>query len=314
MKKSYKSISITLTLLTSAMILAGCQNVEWSWWATDNIQIVSGINLDDAKRVVDSSYLNANHFNTKTKSYSYETYYRDYLGSFSTEGDANIIASSSSETKLYSNDVLCTYETSTEEANYLNAHSVSSSKVNRYLVGNAQNTIVETIINDYGYSTPIVTMNTYSVDSSVYSNMMCVGATLRASDIAWTNATYGFASNDQVIVEEYSSANDATFRVAFTNTTIQTVTNTYRLYRFASFIDENGEANFALDYSIERVQVMIGYDIFNEPLANPFELSLETTITSYTNKDNGLFDITTIPTNSSLEAEQEIKNENKRSI
>lgn len=303
MKNTYKNVSITITLLTSAVILAGCQNIEWSWWTTDNIQIVSGINLDDAKRVVDSSYLNSNYFNTKIISYSYQTYYRDYLGSFSTEGDANIIASSSSETKLYTNDVLYTYETSTEEANYLNAHSVSSSKVNRYLVGDAQNTIVETIVNDYGYSTPVVTTNTYSVDSSIYSNMMSVGATLRASDITWTNSTYGFASNGQVIVEELSSTNDTTFRVAFTNTTIQTVTNTYRLYRFASFINENGESNFALDYSIERVQVMIGYDIFNEPLTQPFELSLETTTTSYTNNINGLFDVTIIPTNSLSEAE-----------
>ena len=271
--------------------------MKWSWWSEENINIVRGISLVDAQAVVSDASTNYDYFNSRRVSYSYQTFYRDYLGTFSSESDANILISSLAEAHRYQNEVTHEVIDYTEERNYLTAHQVSAYTSNIYLAGENNTYLEETIVNDYGYGDLEITINNFTLDASTYASRIALGYIIQQNNINWDSSTYGFASNDEIIIEEYATSTDGTFRIAFTNQTVPTLTNSYTMYRYLPFTNENNETHYTLDYMIEREQILTGYGIFgNEPLEAPVLLSSEERVTSLSNENLGNFNKEEIPT------------------
>lgn len=294
--KDKKILLFLVSLVTIS--LTSCTSMKWSWWSEENINIVRGISLVDAQAVVSDASTNYDYFNSRRISYSYQTFYRDYLGTFSSEVDANILISSLAEAHRYPNEVTHEVIDYTEERNYLTAHQVSTYTSNIYLEGENNTYLEETIVNDYGYGDLEITINNFTLDESTYSSRIALGYIIQQNNINWDSSTYGFASNDQIIIEEYSTSTEGTFRIAFTNQTVPTLTNSYTMYRYLPFIDENNETHYTLDYMIEREQILTGYGIFGEePLDAPVLLSSEERVTSLSNENLGNFNKEEIPSN-----------------
>lgn len=293
-----KNFAKTILVLTTSLFLASCNNVNWSWWSEDNIEIVSGIAKEDAQSAVLSAENNYNYYKTMNSSTTLNTYYLDYLGSFASEQDANTTISSTIEAHRYTNNIKVITTNSTTESNYKTAHAVSSYTWLDYFVAFETTSINETSVYDYGYGTPTVEQITRTYNELT----MSVGTNTIYSLIDWdNNATYGYAQNNEVLVETYSTVVGATYQITYTGAQVPIVTNNYRLYRFNPITLEDGSTSYALDYSIETQEVTVGYDIFygldnaSHSLSEPITLLYQRTVTSYSATENGAFDTSVIP-------------------
>ncbi len=289
-----KKTLILPLLITPLLLLSSCDNLEWAWWTNDNITIVKGMSYQDAESVVASASMNTDHNKSATTSYSYETFYLDYLGAFASEVDSNTVISSQTIAKRYNNDVTHSEVTYTSEVNYLTAYSVTSYTQSTYLVYLEGSGVTQTVVTDYGYTTPSITTTSYPLYdvSALY-----IGYSL--GTLSSTNASYGFASNNQVVIEQFSTTSGV-YTVRFNNTSLHMSINNYSLFRFDTFTNDDGEEAYALDYYVQRVRYYLSYDIFEEPLTEPFLVMEATMITSYSDLDNGDFDTSSIPTEESL--------------
>lgn len=290
-------------LLSIAPLLASCGESQWSWWEDDNTEITKFISLSDAQKAVDSSATNSGLASIRTKKETYKTYYKDYLGNFSTETDSNISSSSVETATKYSNDVIVTNLVSTSETNFLNAKSVNSKQVDTYLVAQADKSFTEKTITDYGYGKKIGSEKTSPyIDDDNYNETLRLGSKMNSASITWVDnaTTYGFSKNDDVIVETMSSASGI-YTVKFNGKSLTTfVTNTYTLYRFKPLDKGNADTTYMLDYTYSKIEILIGSSIFDEPLDEPFLLEKRESSITYENKENSAYDINQIPSIDSL--------------
>ncbi len=291
---------VLLLLVSSvATLLASCGDKKWSWWEDTNVEIVKYISKDDARAAVDSSSLNYQLATIRTYKQTNKSYYKEYLGKFSTETDSDINSSIIEVASIYNNNVIVTNLTSNREEAFLNAKSVSTRKIDTYLLLEENKSIVKKTIDDYGYGKKIGSEEVIPFsDDDTYAKNTHLGDRMNSSIISWgdTNGvTYGFSKNDDVLVETMSTE-AGSYTVKFNNKSLSTfVTNTYTLYRFKA-IDKTAEnIEYYLDYKYQKVEKLIGSNIFDEPLDEPFLLEKSESSYTYEIKDNLDYDLTTIP-------------------
>lgn len=291
-----KNKLILLAIIPLATLLGSCGDTEWSWWEDDNVTIEKFISLKDAQKALDMSSMNFNLATNKSYKMVYNTYYKNYLGKFSTETDSNITSSVNSTSSRYKNDIVVTNSTSNNEQSYLNAKSVANIKKDTYLIPQSNKNITQREILDYGYGEKVGTdTNIPYIDDETYKFALSIGSTLSSTQINWDKATYGFAKNDDIIIETMSSST-GTYVVKFNNKSLTTfVTNNYCLYRLKSFTKDDKTTDYVLDYSYSKVEVLIGSNIFDEPLSEPYLLEKKESATSYNTKANKEFDTSKIP-------------------
>lgn len=290
---------LIVLLLSLVPALTSCGESKWSWWEDDNVEIDKFISLSDAQKAVDSSATNFALANVRTSKETYKTYYKEYLGKFSTETDSNISSSSVETATKYSNDVVVTNLVSSSETNFLNAKSVSSKEVDTYLVAQSDKSFIERTITDYGYGKKIGAETTSPyIDEDTYQETLRLGSKMSSSSITWVDnaTTYGFSKNNDVIVETMSSSSGI-YTVKFNGKSLTTyVTNTYTLYRFKPLDKDNADTTYMLDYRYSKVEVLIGSSVFDEPLNEPFLLEKRESSITYENKENPAYDLSQIPT------------------
>lgn len=285
-----------LTLLVIPVLLGSCQT-KWAWWEDDTNAISKYIKMTDASNAIDSSAKNAHLPTIKEEQSTYNTYYKDYLGKFSTETDSNISQTIKVSTKRYTNDYVVTNQVSDREENFLNAKSVSSIKTDTYLMPQSDKSIIQRTITDYGYGDKIGSEAVIPYISDIYyTEALSIGSTRASTNITWDLATYGFSKNNEVIIETMATSK-ATYTVKFNNKTLSSfVTNTYRQYRLSPVeVTETG-TTYVMTYSYLKMETIIGSDIFDEPLEEPFLLERMITVTEYKMEDNGAYDPSVIPT------------------
>lgn len=285
-----------LTLLAMPILLASCQS-KWAWWEDDTNAISRFIKMNDASLAIDSSAKNAHLPTIKEEQSTYNTYYKDYLGKFSTETDSNISQTVKTSTKRYNNDYVVSNSISDRQESFLNAKSVQNVKVDTYLMPQSDKSIIQRTITDYGYGDKVGSEATIPYISDVYYlESISIGSTRSSTNITWDLATYGFSKNDEVIIETMATSK-STYTVKFNNKTLSSfVTNTYRQYRLSPVEVTESGTTYVMTYSYLKIETIIGSDIFDEPLEEPFLLEKTVSITEWKQADNGDYDPTTIPT------------------
>lgn len=290
MKKKLIAINLLLTI----PLLSSC-NTDWAWWEDKNISIDKYISLSDAQKALDDSSANYQLATIKKEKYSKKTYYKEYLGKFSTETDSDINSSSTSETKKYTNRVVIKELDSSYEESFLNAKSIKNVDQEIYTYADGSVITTKNVV-DYGYGekTMSESKKSYTSDEALLKDL-AIGSTLASVSVDWNKATYGFSKNNEVIVETMSMTTGS-YKVKFNNKTLENfVTNTYNLYRLKP-IQEGENTIYMMDYSYSKIEKLIGSSIFDEPLSEPYLLEKEETTITYESKDNGDYDIASIPT------------------
>ncbi len=292
MKKLYKS----LILLPLLPFLASCDESYWSWWEDDNIDIEKYISLSDAQEAIDKSAKNYTLPTIKKNKIVYHTYYKEYLGKFATETDNDIDYSYSETNSKYQNDTIVTNSSLSNEVHFLNAKKIIRENKDIYYLANEDKSILKRTIIDYGYGNKIGSDTLLPNDELTYDSTMYLGSKMDSSSISWGDrVTYGFSKNNDVIVETMSSSS-STYTVKFNGRLLSTyVTNNYTLYRFKEIKKEDGVSDYMLDYVYNKIEVYIGSNIFDEPLKEPFLLEKRESSLTYSIKENGDYDKTTIP-------------------
>ena len=291
MKKTLKFIP----LLILPVLLSGC-DISWAWWDEDKISIDKYIALSDASKALDDSSKNYTLITSSSIKYSKKTYYKDYLGKFSTETDSNIVESSSVASIKYDNNIIVTSTVTDSEEKFLNAKGVKSYKSDVYsLIDSDKNITIKSFI-DYGYGE-----KTYSESTTLYTNDSkfekdtSLGSNISSTNIDWNKATYGFSKKNEIIIETMAMVNGS-YTVKFNNQTLKTfVTNTYNLYRLKPITDKDNNQTYILDYSYTKIEKLVGSNIFDEPLNEPYLLEKEETTKTYNISTNGEFDLSKIP-------------------
>lgn len=295
MKKNL--LILPLVLMTTT--LASCNGTSWSWWEENDVTIERYIAQQDASNALILSGENYKLATRKVEKLTYNTYYKNYLGNFSTETDSNIVQSLSITTRKYNNQVIVIESKSDKEESFLNASSVKTENTDTYLVGEGDKSITSTIVKDYGYGEDVISKSTIAYTSDeVYGSYMNIGSTIKTIT-DWTKATYGFSKNDKIIIETMATTSGS-YTVKFNNNTLTTVTNTYNLYRLAPITIDDA-TTYYMDYSYTKVETLIGSGIFSTatnpvPLDEPYLLEKSEYSSTYYIEDNGNFDIPTIPT------------------
>lgn len=291
-----KKIFLLFPLIILGSTLTACDNTSWAWWEDDNITIEKYVSMKDAMKALDSS---ATHFDLATASkskYSRKTYYKEYLGKFSTETDSDISSSMNVVSNKYPNNVVVTNTVSDTSESFLNAKSVQSFSNDTYLICQEDKSILQRSITDYGYGEKVGsnTIIPYSTDETL-KLYLSIGSTLSSSSISWDKATYGFSKNNDIIIETMSSSSGS-YIVKFNGKTIQTyVTNIYNKYRLKKVEQKQDSSEYMLDYSYSKIEILIGSSIFDEPLKEPFLLEKTETVTEYSTSVNKDYDISKIP-------------------
>lgn len=290
MKKNLKMIF----LMTMVIPLTSCEN-QWAWWEETNISIDKYIALSDAKIALDKSSKNYVLPNSTSTKYSKKTYYKEYLGKFSTETDSDINESTSIVTIKYENNYIVENVVTDSEQSFLNAKSVRSYTKDTYTHFDDSKNIVSDSFTDYGYGEKIYDTKTidYSTDEKFEQNTS-LGSSLSSTSIDWNKATYGYSKKNEVIIETMEMQSGTIYTVKFNGEKLGFITNTYKLYRLKP-IEKDGETEYMLDYSYEKIEKLIGNSIFNEPLDEPFLLEKEETTKTYSITKNGTFDETKMP-------------------
>lgn len=294
-----KKTVATLLILSTPILLTSCGEKKWSWWEDTNVEIVKYISLSDAQTAVDSSSLNYKFPTVRTYKQTNKSYYKEYLGKFSTETDSDINSSVIETTSIYNNNVIVSSYVANREEAFLNAKSVSTRNIDTYLLLGDNKSITKKTITDYGYGKKIGSIDTIGyTDDDTYLRNTTLGDRMNSSSISWGDrdrVTYGFSKSDDVLVETMSTE-AGSYTVKFNNKSLSTfVTNTYCLYRFKP-IDKNAEnIEYYLDYKYTKVEKLIGSNIFDEPLNEPFLLEKSESSYTYEIKDNADYDTSTIP-------------------
>lgn len=291
---------IPLLLIAPCFLLGSCSETEWSWWETDNLSIDKAIPLDDAKNALDSSLANIKSIKSIKRSYTQETYYKNYLGKYTTEDDSNLSVSEVINTDVYDNFV-CVEDTSlTIDRSYLHASTSSKSEIIDYRFAFSENSdIYERIYSDYGYAEKevIETEVHRYIGEDDFKEQFNIGPKFNSSIItSAASSTFGFAKNNEIIVETMKTETNENYTVKFNNSTFPKVKNIYTLYRLCPIeTDEKGKSTYVIDYYKQSIQVLIGYDIFGDALKEPFVLEKEELTEAYYRDSNGSYDINSIP-------------------
>ncbi len=294
-----KKKSLILLVVSLPALLTSCGDKKWSWWEDTNVEIVKYISLTDAQSAVDSSSMNFTYPTVRTYKQTNKSYYKEYLGKFSTETDSDINASVIETSSIYTNNTIVTNYTSNREEAFLNAKSVSTRTTDTYLLFDDNKSITKKTITDYGYGKKTGSEESIGyTDEDTYLANTTLGDRMNSSSISWADrdrVTYGFSKNDDVLVETMSTE-PGTYTVKFNNKSLTTfVTNTYCLYRFRA-IDKNAEEiQYYLDYKYQKVEKLIGSNIFDEPLSEPFLLEKSESSYTYEIKENQEYNRDSIP-------------------
>lgn len=288
-KKSLIILPIILLSLTSC-------GSEWSWWEKSNVNITKGILLSDAKSALESSSKRFDKATSAETKYSKETFLKNYLGEFATEWDSNVNISTSSKNKKYNGEIIVKNYANTQEINYPNAKQYANKTEDTYMIGQTNKDInVKTFTYlGYGKQEGKEIIISYTSDDA-YKLNMSLGSVLSVDKINWLHASYGMTHNDSIIIEE-TNVEQSSISITMTGQdNVVTTKNTYRKYRFAKGLE--GETTvWTMDYSYEKIEVKIANDVFNEPMKSPFLLERSESSTTYNFDDNGVFDISKIPT------------------
>lgn len=286
-----------LTLSMFALLpLGGCSETEWSWWEKDNLEIEKEIPEKDAKAALDSSLVNANLIKSVESSYSLNTYYKNYLANYTTEDDSNKTISESTSRKLYDNHVLVTNDVTTKDQVFLHASTASVVKTDIYKFATDTKDIREITSLDYGYTEKEVIegdIHKYTNEEDFLAQFV-IGSRADSQVITGKSATYGFSKNNEIIVE-IMETEKSSYTIKFNNSTFPLVKNIYTVYRLKAIASEEKEAEYLVDYYYKASQVLIGFDIFGEPLKAPYVLEKEESVRSYSTESNGDFDLSLIP-------------------
>lgn len=291
---------ISLLLISSAFIASSCSETQWSWWETDNLSIERAIPIEDAKNALDSSLANIKTIKCIKRSYTEETYYKNYLGKYTTEDDSNISISTTETTTVYDNYALVDQLSQTSEKSFLHASTSSRSEVVTYQYANAVNTdIFARISTDFGYAEKeVIELEPHKfINEDDFKEQFIIGPKFNSSILTTTSSsTYGFAKNNEIIVETMRTDTSDKYTVKFNGSEFPKVKNIYTLYRLCPIeTDEKGNSKYVIDYYKQTTQVMIGYDIFGESLKEPFMLEKDETVEAYYRDSNGTYDFSLIP-------------------
>lgn len=292
MKNKISFIGIFL----ASILLTSCSNSQWSWWDSGNVSIDKFISQNDAMDALESSSKNYALATKSNYRYSYNTFYKDYLGKFSTETDSNVTSSISTEIKKFTNNVTYSHSLNDREEAFLNAKSVSSITTDIYLVAQPDMSILKRTLNDYGYGEKVCNDSSIAYGSDeIFKRNLSIGSTLSASDINWTSATFGFSKNNDVVIETMSTTT-GTYTVKFNDLQLKTfITNSYTLYRLKPIVVEGEKTEYMMDYSYRKIERWIGSSIFDEPLNEPFLLEKSEAITEYSTTEFGAYDLNHLP-------------------
>lgn len=287
---------VYLVLLAAMLPLAGCSETEWSWWEKDNLSIEKEIPEKDAKAALDSSALNANLIKSVNESYTLNTFYKNYLSNYTTEDDSNKTVSQSVTRRFYDNHVLVTNDTTTKDQTYLHASTASVIVLDSYEFATDVKDIREIVSTDYGYAEREVEeldVHKY-VNDDDFNAQFVIGNKTDSSVMAGKSTTYGFAKNNEIIIE-IMETEKSTYTIKFNNSTFPQVKNIYTVYRLKAIESEEKEAQYIVDYYYRSTQVLIGFNIFGEPLKEPYVLEKEESVRSYSTESNGEYDLSQVP-------------------
>lgn len=291
---------VSALLLASVFSLASCSETQWSWWETENLSIEKAIPLEDAKNALDSSQANIKVIKSTKRSHTEETYYKNYLGKYTTEDDSNISISETINTTVYDNYVSISSLSRTTDKSFLHASTSQKEEIIDYQFAKANNSdIFERLSYDYGYAKKeVVELEPHKfVSEEDFKNQFIIDPKYNSSILtATTSSTYGFAKNNEIIIETMKTDTSDKYTVKFNGKEFPKVKNIYTLYRLCPIeTDTEGKSKYVIDYYKQSTQVLIGYDIFGEALKEPFLLEKVETVEAYYRDANGNYDISTIP-------------------
>lgn len=291
---------IPLLLIAPAFALASCSETQWSWWETENLSIERAIPLDDAKNALDSSLANVKTIKTIKTSYTQETYYKNYLGKYTTEDDSNIKVSQTVNDYVYDNFVKVSEINQTTDKSFLHASTSSKLEIIDYSFAlSANSDIYERISSDYGYAEKeVIEVEPHKfISEEDFAEQYVIGPKYNSTILtSASSSTYGFASNNEIIVETMKTETNEKYTVKFNGKEYPKVKNVYTMYRLCPIEkDSEGKSKYVIDYYKQTAQVLIGYDIFGESLKEPFVLEKEETVSAYYRDSNGTYDLNTIP-------------------
>ncbi len=287
-----KKLVIGLSLI-GACLLTSCDN-EWSWWKEKNVTIEKYISRKEAEEAFDNSATNYKVVDTTVTKEKYNTYYKDYLGKFSTEVDSNITSSKQTTAKKFTNNVVVANEKSDYQISYLNARAVDKKETDAFAIfyPEADSLFIRSVTTREKNKD---VEDTYiDVDEDMYDSMYNLGSQLSSSSILWDNVTYGKAKNDQIIIETMYTANDD-YLVHFNGRTISCVINRYTLYRFNTFQGEDGSTQYYMDYTYTKIETMTGTDLNGGALSEPYLLEKKESSINYQIKNLQAFDLNNLP-------------------
>lgn len=287
-----KRILVGISLI-GACLLSSCDN-EWSWWKEKNVTIEKYASKDEAVAAFDSSAENYTKIDTAQSKEKHNTYFKDYLGKFATEVDSNITISSKGTAKRYNNNVIHINEKSNYENDYLNARLVDTVEKNTYKIFDptTRNMRIREIVARDNSTTG--SEEEFTIEEEYYNSFTSLGYPYSSAIIDWDSAVYGRAKNNQILVETMDVVNN-TYTVHFNGNTLNIVTNIYTLYRFNTFNDDNGATQYYVDYYYVKAETMVGTNIHGEPLKEPYLLEKREASVNYSIKDNGTFDLNSMP-------------------
>jgi len=291
---------VSLLILSSVFVLTGCSETQWSWWETENLSIERAIPLDDAKNALDSSLSNIKTIKAIKRSHTEETYYKNYLGKYTTEDDSNISLSETTNTNVYDNYTLVSETNQTEDKSFLHASTSSKSQIIIYQFAESKNSDINYRYSyDFGYAEKEVAEAEPHkfVGEDDFNAQFVIGPNYNSSILtSTTSSTYGFAKNNEIIVETMRTETNEKYTVKFNGREFPKVKNIYTLYRLCPIeTDAEGNSKYVIDYYKQSTQILIGYDIFGEALKEPFMLEKDETVEAYYRSSNGTYDLTTIP-------------------
>lgn len=291
---------IPLLLISSLFVLGSCSETQWSWWETDNLSIQKAIPLEDAKNALDSSASNIKLIKTLKRSHTEETYYKNYLGKYTTEDDSNISLSKTETVTVYDNFALVEETSKTEDKSFLHASTSSKEEIIRYKYAYSENSdIYSRISSDFGYAKKeIYDEEPHKfIGEDDFKEQYIIGPKYNSSILASaTSSTYGFAKNNEIIVETMRTETNEKYTVKFNQREFPKVKNIYTMYRLCPIeTDDKGNSKYIIDYYKQTIQVLIGYDIFGESLKEPFVLEKDETVEAYYRESNGQYDFSQIP-------------------
>ena len=291
---------IPLLLISSLFVLGSCSETQWSWWETDNLSIQKAIPLEDAKNALDSSASNIKLIKTLKRSHTEETYYKNYLGKYTTEDDSNISLSETETITVYDNFALVDQTSMTEDKSFLHASTSSKVEIIRYQYAKSENSdIYSRISSDFGYAKKeIYDEEPHKfIGEDDFKEQYIIGPKYNSSILtSATSSTYGFAKNNEIIVETMRTETNEKYTVKFNQREFPKVKNIYTMYRLCPIeTDDKGNSKYIIDYYKQTIQVLIGYDIFGESLKEPFVLEKDETVEAYYRESNGQYDFSQIP-------------------